>query len=110
MSAHPTCPEQLSIIAPTVLMPYFSAQVLQAALELAGFDTVACVLQPCDDGPVVLSSERMVHSSELYLLSGSPELRDQDLPWEKVPGRGKDRGQRRVSHQMVIIQWIRWFC
>lgn len=104
-----TCPEPLSIIAPTVPMPYFSAQVQQAALELAIFDTAACVLQPCDDGPVVLSSERMVHSSELYLLCGSPELRDQDLAWEKVPGRGKDRGQR-VSHQMVIIQWTRCFC
>lgn len=88
-------------------MPYFGAQVQQAALELAVFDTAACVLQRCDDGPVVLSSERMVHSSELYLLPGSPELRDQDLPWEKVPGRGKDRGQRGVSRQMGITQWIR---
>lgn len=91
------------------LMPHFSAQVQQAALELAVFNAVACVLQPCDDGPVVLSSERMVDSSELHLLRGSPELRDQDLPWEKVPGRGTDRGRRGVSPRMVIPLWIRRF-
>lgn len=109
MPAHPTCPGQLAIAAPTVLMPYFSAQVQQAAPELAVFDTAACVVQPCDDGPVVLSSERVVHSSELHLLPGSPELRDQDLPWEKVPGRGKERGQRGVSRhgKRRITQWPR---
>lgn len=86
-------------------MPYISAQVQQAALELAVFDTAARLLQPRHDGPVVPGPEGMVHSSELHLLPGSPELRDQDLPWEKVPGRG----QRGVSPQVLIPRRVGWF-
>lgn len=103
MSAHSGRPPP-----PTGLMPYISAQVQQAALELALFDTAARLLQPCDDGPVVPGPEGMVHSSELHLLPGSPELRDQDLPWEKVPGR-RQRGQRGVSRRVPIPQRVGWF-
>lgn len=73
--------------APSFAMPDFSAQVQQAAAELAVLHTAAGVLQTCDDGPVAPSSERVVHSSKLHLLSGIPEMRDQDLPREEVPGR-----------------------
>lgn len=56
---------------------------------MAVFDVAAFVPQACDEGPVVPSSEGVVRASELDLLPGIPEVRDQDLPGEKVPGRGK---------------------
>lgn len=91
------------------MTPYFSAQVQQAAAELAVFDTVARLLQTCDDGLVVPSSERVVHSSKLHLLSGIPEMRDQDLPGEEVPGRGRswegqsdDAVSMSVTHEKAV--------
>lgn len=78
-------------------MPHFSAQVQQAAAEIPVSDTAAGALQSCDGGPVVLSSERVVHCSELHLLPGIPEMRDQDLPGEEVPGRARsEEGQSKV--------------
>lgn len=98
-SAQPTSSVQLDRSAPTFVTPYFSAQVQQAAAELDLFDMAAGVLQTCDDGPVVPSSERVVHSSKLHLLSGTPEMRDQDLPGEEVPG--DDGGGGRQSDDAV---------
>lgn len=82
---------QLNRSAPTFAKPYFSAQVQQAAAEWAVFDAPARVHQTCDDGPVVPSAEGVVHPPKLHLLSGIPEMRDQDLPGEEVPGRGRSQ-------------------
>lgn len=80
------------------MTPHFSAQVQQAAAEFQVSDTAARVPQRCDDGPVVLSSEGVVRPSKLHLLSGIPEMRDQDLPGEEVPGRARsEQGQSKAS-------------
>lgn len=88
MSAQTASTVQLQMSAPAFAVPYFSAQVQQ---ELAIFDPLARVSQSLDDRPVVPSSKRVVHSSKLHLLSGIPEMRDQDLPGEEVPEKGRSK-------------------
>ena len=71
---------------------YFSTQALKATLQLTVFDLMALILKPFENWLVVLDPEGMVQSLKLCLLPGSPEMTDQELAWEKVPGieqRGK---------------------
>lgn len=65
---------------------HFNAQVLKATLQLTVFDLAARILEPFEHRPVVTGPEGMVHPPKLYLLPGSPEMRDQELAREKVPG------------------------
>lgn len=55
-------------------------------LQLPLFALAACVLEPFEHGSVVPGPEGMVQAPKLYLLCGSPEMRDQQLAGEKVPG------------------------
>lgn len=75
---------------------------------MAVFDVAAFVLQTRDEGPVVPSSEGVVHASELHLLPGIPEVRDQDLTGEKVPGRGKVGGLRRCRNDNYNKRLLPW--
>lgn len=71
---------------------YFSTQALKATLQLTVFDLMALILKPFENWLVVLDPEGMVQSLKLCLLPGSPEMTDEELAWEKVPGieqRGK---------------------
>ena len=47
---------------------------------------------------MVLDPEGMVQSLKLDLLPGTPEMTDEELAWEKVPG-GEQRGKRRIGER-----------
>lgn len=85
------------------MLTYFSTQVLEATLLLTVFGLVACVLQPFEHWPVVPGPEGVVQSSKLYLLCGSPEMRDQELAGEKVPGSAPRGWQQREERR--VEQW-----
>ncbi|TNN57238.1 hypothetical protein EYF80_032572 [Liparis tanakae] len=68
-----------------------STQALQAPLQLAVRDLLAGGLQPSEHRPVLPDPVGMVRSPKLHLLLRSPEIRDQELAGEKVPGSEQDR-------------------
>ena len=70
-------------------MTYLSAEVLQATLETAVFDLVACFLDALEHSPGVLRSQVVVEATELQLLLWGPKMAYQELAREIVP-RGKE--------------------
>lgn len=85
-------------------LAYFSTQVLEATLQLSVFDLAACLLHPLEHWQVVLSPERMVCSPKRYLLGRSPEMRDQELTREIVPGSQRTDDSKETKDMMESMK------
>lgn len=77
-------------------------------LELAVFDPLARFLEPFQHWPVVPDAVGVVQPAELYLLLRSPEMRDQELAGEKVPGSAQKGmvAERGGSGRMVKYIYV----
>lgn len=73
-------------------------------MQLSIFDLAACLLHPLEHWQVVLSPDRMVHSPKRYLLVRSPEMRDQELTREIVPGSQRTDDSKETKDMMESMK------